>query len=85
MKLIRQRINLNIVDSASDFIIHLFTIGIDTGLCGGPKKSPCTIAIVQIMFFFWSFEISEGILRNQKFIGLDSFSNQYLMYLDPFG
>ena len=35
---------------------------------GGPKKSPYTSSIVQIMFSFWSFEISEGILRNQKFI-----------------
>ena len=25
-------------------------------------------SIVQIIFFFWSFEISENILRNQKFI-----------------
>ena len=24
--------------------------------CGGPKKSP-TLSIVQIMFYFWSFEI----------------------------
>ena len=45
--------------------------------CGGPKKSPHTSYIVQIIFPVWSFEISEGILRNQKFIiGLDSFSNQ---------
>ena len=34
--------------------------------CGGPKKSPHTSSIVQIIFSFWSFEISEGILRNQK-------------------
>ena len=34
----------------------------------------CNHAIVQIIFSFWSFEISKGILRNQKFIiGLDSF------------
>ena len=32
--------------------------------CGGPKKSPRTSSIVQIIFSFWSFEISEGILRN---------------------
>ena len=36
--------------------------------CGGPKKSPRTSFIVQIIFSFWSFEISEGILRNQKAI-----------------
>ena len=47
--------------------------------CGGPIKSPRTSSIVQIIFSFWSFEISEGILRNQKLIiGLDSFSNQRL-------
>ena len=47
--------------------------------CGGPKKSPRTSSIVQIIFSFWSFEISKGILREQKFIiGLDSFSNQRL-------
>ena len=33
----------------------------------------------------WSFEISEGILRNQKsVVGLDTFSNQDLIYLVPF-
>ena len=52
--------------------------------CGGPKLSPRTSSIVQIIFSFWSFEISDGILRNQKFIGLDSFSYQHLMYLAPF-
>ena len=30
--------------------------------CGGPKKSPRTSSIVQIIFSFWFFEISEGIL-----------------------
>ena len=45
--------------------------------CCGPKKSPCTSSIVQVIF---SFEISGGILRNQKFIiCLDSFSNQRLI------
>ena len=54
--------------------------------CDSPKKSPRTSSIVQIIFSFWSFEISESILRNQKIIiGLDSFSNQRLIYLTPFG
>ena len=53
--------------------------------CGGHKKSSRTLSIVQIIFSFWSFEISEGILRNQKIIfGLDAFSNQRLLYLAPF-
>ena len=34
--------------------------------CGGRKKSPLTSSIVQIIFSFLYFEISEGILRNQK-------------------
>ena len=38
--------------------------------CGGPKKSPCTSAIMQIIVSFWSFEISGDILRNQKFISI---------------
>ena len=41
---------------------------------GGPKKYPRTSSIVQIIFFFWSFEISKCNLRNQKIImGLDLF------------
>ena len=44
--------------------------------CGGPKSS-----ILQIIFSFWSLEISESILRNQKiFIDVDSFFNQGLVY-----
>ena len=36
-------------------------------------------SIVQIIFSFWSFEVSEGTLSNQKIIiGLESFSNQRL-------
>ena len=47
-------------------------------LCGGPKKSSCISFMVQIIFSFWSFEISEGILRNKKFvISSYSFSNQF--------
>ena len=34
--------------------------------------------------YFWSFEISVNILRNQKYIvGLDSYSGQGFNYLDP--
>ena len=35
-------------------------------LCGIPKKRPRTLSIVQFIFYFWSFEISRNILRNQK-------------------
>ena len=33
---------------------------------GGRKTFPCTSTIVQFIFYFWSFDISENILRNQK-------------------
>ena len=34
--------------------------------CGGPKKSPRTSSIVQIIFLFRSFEISEDVQRVQN-------------------
>ena len=38
--------------------------------------------MVQIIFSICSIEISEGSLRNQKFmIGLDSISNQSFIYI----
>ena len=46
--------------------------------------SPSTSSIVQIVFSFWSFEISGGILRNQKLIiGLESFSRRRFEIFDP--
>ena len=52
----------------------------------GPRNSPRTLFIVLITFSLWSFEIGEGILRNQKIIiNLDSFYNQLLIYLVPLG
>ena len=46
---------------------------------------PRTSFIVQIIFSFWSFEISEGILRNKKIIdGKDSFFNQRFNIFGPF-
>ena len=48
--------------------------------CGGRKTSPRTSTIVQFIFYFWSFEISVNILRNQKWMsGLDSYSRQVLI------
>ena len=39
---------------------------------------------MQIIFSFWSFEISEGILNNLKImISLDTFSNQGLNIFGP--
>ena len=34
--------------------------------CGSPKKRLGTSSIVQFIFYFWSFEISRNVLRNQK-------------------
>ena len=52
--------------------------------CGGHKTSPRTSTIVQFTFRFWFFEISEHILRNQNLIiGLDSYSRERFIYLDP--
>ena len=34
--------------------------------CGDRLTSPRTSTIVQFIFYFWSFEISVNILRNQK-------------------
>ena len=47
--------------------------------------SPRTSSIiVQIIVSVWTFEVSEGILRNQKsIISLDSFSKQCLIYTPP--
>ena len=36
--------------------------------CGGPKKSPRTSSISHVIFSFRFFEISDDILRIQKFI-----------------
>ena len=61
---------------------HISTSYVHVVPCGGPIKSLRTSfivqIIVQIIFFFWSFETSEGVLRNQKIIiDLDSFSNHF--------
>ena len=69
----------------SQFLILFAITAAGVVPCGGPKKSPRTSSIVQVIFSFWSFEISEDVLRNQKFIiGKDSFSYQCLIYLVPF-
>ena len=61
-------------------VLFLFAI---TAAGGGPKTSPRTPSIVQIIFSFWPFEIrEEDILRNEKIIiGLDSYSNQRSIYI----
>ena len=58
--------NSTVHGSLKDLSLFLFAItAAGVVPCGGPKKSPRTSSIVQIIFSFWSFEIGEGILRNQ--------------------
>ena len=64
------------------YYIRMFTAGVVP--CGGPKTYPRTSSVVQIIIHIWSFVISVGVLRNQEFVGSDSFSNQRLIYLAPF-
>ena len=73
--------HINMFTALKGSVLFLFAITAASVVpCGGPEKSPRTSSIVQIIFSYWSFEISERILRNQKItIGLDSFSNQRLM------
>ena len=67
-----------------EFLFAITAAGV--AQCGGLKKSHRTSSILQIIFSFWSFEIREGIRRNQKIIvGLDPFPYQRLVYLDLFG
>ena len=44
------------------FILLFAVTAAGVVLCGGPKSFPCTSSIVQIMFYFLSFEISGKIL-----------------------
>ena len=52
--------------------------------CGGPKKSPRTSSIVQIIFFFRSFEISKDIQSVQNTYVSKHTSKQCFDYLTPF-
>ena len=36
--------------------------------CGSPEKRPHTSSKVLFIFYFWLFEISRNILRNQKIL-----------------
>ena len=58
--------SLLLKDLSFNFYLLITAAGVVT--CGGPKMSPRTSSIVQVIFSFWSFEIGEDILRNQKFI-----------------
>ena len=52
--------------------------------CGGPKKSPRTSSIVQIIIDFWSFEINGDILRIQKLVlCLEPYILDNILFLTP--
>ena len=52
--------------------------------CGGPKKSPRTSSIVQIIFFFWSFEISEDIWSISNIVYVKNHHlNRFFEYFAP--
>ena len=53
--------------------------------CDGAKKSPRTSSIVQIIFYFWFFEISGNILRIEKLVlCLEAYSRQHLAFRPHF-
>ena len=55
--------SVSIAFKGTNFYI-LFVINVAGVMpCGGPKMSPRTSSIVQILFYIWSFEISGNILR----------------------
>ena len=91
VKLIKYQMHTNLWDvqykSPPTELIFAFLFAFTaTGVvqCGDRKTSSRTSTIVQFMFHFWSFEISEHIPRNQKsLIGLDSHYWQLFIYLDP--
>ena len=75
--------NVFIALKGTHFFLFAFTAA-GVVKCGGRKTSPRTSTIVQFIFYFWSFEISVNILRNQTWmIGLYSYSRQVFNYLDP--
>ena len=54
--------------------------------CGSPKKRPRTSAIVQFIFYFWSFEIRRNIVKSENsenIIGLDSYILNSFSHLEP--
>ena len=55
----------NMLTALKGSVLFLFAItAAGVVPCGGPKKSPCTSSIVQIIFSFWSeFEKSEHYYR----------------------
>ena len=58
--------SLHLKDLNFNFICYYCMNAVGVVPDDGSKTSPCTSSIEQIIFSFWSFEISGDILRNQK-------------------
>ena len=59
-------INMPVALNGSLFLFVLAMPEAGVVRCGGRKTSPHTSSIVQIIFSFWFFEVSEGILMNRN-------------------
>ena len=58
--------NVFYVLKGTHFYILFVVTAAGVVLCVSPKTRVRTSPIVQFTFFFWSFEVSGNILRNQK-------------------
>ena len=63
---------LNVLIAFKGFNFNILFLITAAGVvpCGGPKKFPGTSSIMQIIFFFWSFEISKNI-KGRKIVRLE--------------
>ena len=51
-----------------NYVIMCVVTAAGVVLCGSPAKAALTSSMVQFIFYFWSFEISGNVLRNQKIL-----------------
>ena len=56
-------LNVYIALKGTNFYILVDITAAGVVPCGDPKKSPRTVSIVQILYYFQSFEVSGNILR----------------------
>ena len=64
----RPRYQVSVYRTTGPLVFLFVVTAAGVVLCGIPKKRPLTSFIVQFIFYFWSFEISRNILRNQKIL-----------------
>ena len=74
--------NIFTASKGSYFYILFIITAAAIAPCGGPIKPP-RAPIVQIIFLFWSFEISKNI-QSLKKVRREPFSKQCFTYLTPF-